>query len=55
MSPWPPYNGLVLNVNKHNVSAQAAYQRRGFAIRGPVVLDIGGGFVMDDFVMARPL
>jgi ribosomal protein S18 acetylase RimI-like enzyme len=46
---------LVLNVNKHNVQAQAAYRKRGFALREAVEVDIGGGFVMDDFVMALPL
>lgn len=46
---------IVLNVNKHNTAAQAAYRRHGFAVREAVVVDIGGGFVMDDFVMARPV
>jgi len=32
-----------------------AYEKHGFAIRESVVVDIGGGFVMDDFVMARSL
>jgi ribosomal protein S18 acetylase RimI-like enzyme len=44
---------LVLNVNKNNLGAIAAYQRNGFAVREPVVVDIGGGFVMDDYVMAK--
>ena len=48
-------SGLVLNVNKHNTAAQRAYERNGFAIRQAVVVDIGGGFVMDDYVMARGL
>ena len=46
---------LVLNVNKHNASALAAYRRHGFEVREAVVVDIGGGFVMDDYVMARAL
>ena len=46
---------IVLNVNKHNTSAQAAYVRAGFGIRSAVVVDIGSGFVMDDYVMARAL
>lgn len=44
---------LILNVNKHNASAIRAYERCGFAIRDAVVVDIGGGHVMDDYVMAR--
>ena len=46
---------LVLNVNKHNAQAIRAYERSGFAVREAVVVDIGGGFVMDDYVMAKPL
>jgi GNAT superfamily N-acetyltransferase len=46
---------LVLNVNKHNASAIAFYERCGFARRESVAVDIGGGFVMDDYVMAKAL
>jgi diamine N-acetyltransferase len=46
---------LILNVNKHNAQAIRAYERYGFAIREAIVNDIGHGFVMDDFVMAKPL
>ena len=46
---------LVLNVNKRNASAIAAYRRCGFAVREEVVVDIGGGYVMDDYVMAKAL
>ena len=46
---------LVLNVNKRNAVALAAYRRRGFTIRESIVADIGGGFVMDDYVMAKLL
>ena len=46
---------LMLNVNKRNEPAIAAYLKRGFTIRDSVVADIGGGFVMDDFVMAKSL
>ncbi len=46
---------LVLNVNKHNIQAIRAYEKHGFAIREAVVVDIGGGFVMDDYVMAMAL
>ena len=46
---------LILAVNKRNTKAIAAYQRNGFVIAESVVTDIGSGFVMDDFVMAKEL
>ena len=46
---------LILNVNKRNASAIAFYERCGLAVREAVVVDIGEGFVMDDYVMAKPL
>jgi ribosomal protein S18 acetylase RimI-like enzyme len=46
---------LMLTVNKRNSQAIAAYHRNGFAITDSVVVDIGGGFVMDDYVMAKEL
>jgi GNAT superfamily N-acetyltransferase len=46
---------LVLTVNKRNAGSIAAYERVGFATREAVVVDIGGGFAMDDYVMAKPL
>lgn len=46
---------LVLNVNKHNDKAIAAYRRAGWTVAGEVVVDIGNGFVMDDYVMAKDL
>jgi ribosomal protein S18 acetylase RimI-like enzyme len=46
---------LILNVNRHNRQAIRAYEKRGFAIRTEVVVDIGNGYVMDDYVMYRTL
>ena len=43
----------ILNVNKQNTASIRAYEHCGFVIRDSVVLDIGGGHVMDDYVMAR--
>ncbi len=40
-----------LTVNKHNSSAIAAYEKLGFKTERESVTDIGGGFVMDDYVM----
>lgn len=46
---------LILAVNKGNAKAIAAYRRNGFDVAESVVNDIGGGFVMDDFIMAKEL
>jgi|ERR1035437_9880397 GNAT superfamily N-acetyltransferase len=46
---------LVLAVNKRNTRAITAYQRNGFGVVESVMADIGGGFVMDDFIMAKDL
>lgn len=46
---------LMLTVNKRNAKAIAAYEKHGFVIRESVVVDIGGGFGMDDYVMVRRL
>lgn len=42
---------LYLQVNRGNTAAIAAYQRYGFTICQAQVFNIGGGFVMDDYVM----
>lgn len=44
---------LVLAVNKNNRSAIAAYWKHGFRIANAVTKDIGGGFIMDDYVMEK--
>ena len=46
---------LLLNVNKRNAGSIAAYRRCGFDVRESVVVDIGAGYLMDDYVMAKPL
>lgn len=46
---------LILSVNKTNRQAIAAYERNGFVVRRSVVVDIGGGFVMDDYVMEKEI
>ena len=47
-------NLLWLTVNKGNPAVKA-YERLGFRIAADLVMDIGGGFVMDDFRMEKPL
>jgi RimJ/RimL family protein N-acetyltransferase len=44
---------VELNVNKRNEQAIKAYERAGFRTVTSVVKHIGGGYVMDDFVMRR--
>lgn len=46
---------LYLQVNKYNHGSVEAYRRMGFAIIRSVKVDIGEGFVMDDYVMSRSL
>jgi len=46
---------IVLRVNKANRIAIAAYERMGFASQGPIVSDIGAGFVMDDYLLKLAL
>lgn len=41
---------LFLNVNKLN-KAQQFYHHYGFSITKDIIIDIGNGFVMDDYVM----
>jgi len=44
---------LWLTVNKDNTDSIAFYQRAGFVIAEPIVMDIGNGFVMDDYRMVK--
>ena len=44
---------ISLTVNKNNISAVKAYEKMGFKNLGPVVQDIGNGFIMDDFRMEK--
>lgn len=43
---------IHLNVNKAN-TAVAFYLRNGFTVAETMILDIGHGFVMDDYVMTK--
>ena len=44
---------IALTVNKNNVGAIRAYEKMGFRNTGPLVQDIGNGFVMDDYAMEK--
>jgi ribosomal protein S18 acetylase RimI-like enzyme len=44
---------LWLQVNKRNTAAIRFYRAAGFEVVRAAVFDIGGGFVMDDYVMEK--
>ena len=44
---------MSLTVNKNNLFAIAFYEKTGFSKVDSVVVDIGGGFLMDDYVMEK--
>ena len=45
---------IWLTCNKHNPSI-AVYKKMGFIVIDECVTDIDGGFVMDDYVLEKPL
>ncbi|HEC04266.1 MAG TPA: GNAT family N-acetyltransferase [Phycisphaerales bacterium] len=44
---------ITLTVNKNNTDTIKAYEKFGFTNEGPVVQDIGNGFIMDDYKMDK--
>jgi RimJ/RimL family protein N-acetyltransferase len=42
-------------VNKNNVNSIKVYEKLGFKKTGPVIQDIGNGFVMDDYKMEKDI
>ena len=46
---------LWLTVNRNNAGSIAFYERAGFRKTNELVTDIGGGFVMDDWRMAKEI
>lgn len=46
---------IYLTVNKNNSRAIKAYKACGFEIEKELCADIGGGFVMDDYVMVKTI
>ena len=45
------FNHIWLTVNKNNSKSIEWYQKRGFIIKENIKIDIGNGFVMDDYLM----
>ncbi len=51
---FPHHNDMMqLNVYKHNAGSIAAYQRMGFVVTDMVTIDIGNGYIQDDYIMQR--
>jgi ribosomal protein S18 acetylase RimI-like enzyme len=46
-------HAVDLTVNRGNARALAFYHKRHFVLTEEIVTDIGGGFVMDDYVLMR--
>ena len=49
------YKSLYLTVNQRNYNAIKAYEKAGFVRTEFKIFDIGGGFVMDDFIYSMEL
>jgi GNAT superfamily N-acetyltransferase len=48
-------SGMYLTVNRGNELGVRAYLGRGFVVVEELAADIGEGFVMDDYIMAKLL
>lgn len=46
-------NKIFLTVNKYNTNSIKTYKKVGFNIIEELVIDIGNGFIMDDFKMEK--
>lgn len=46
---------VALTVNKNNTNSIKAYNKIGFKTLGPIVINIGNGFIMDDYKMEKPI
>lgn len=48
-------NSISLTVNKNNTNSINAYKKMGFVTVESIVMDIGEGYVMDDYKMRKEL
>ncbi|MDO5523508.1 MAG: GNAT family N-acetyltransferase [Bacteroidia bacterium] len=46
---------IYLNVNKYNETAIRFYEKNGFFLAKEEVIDIGNGFIMDDYVFEKTI
>lgn len=49
------FTKINLTVNKYNSNAIKAYKKMGFKTIDSIIVDIGNGFIMDDFVMTKTI
>ncbi len=49
-----PATTVWLTVHKGNADTLAAYEKLGFTLAGEIVIDIGNGYVMDDYRLECP-
>jgi len=47
------FKTLWLTVNKYNTNSIEWYKKQGFTIKKELKIDIGNGFVMDDYLMEK--
>lgn len=48
-------SNIALTVNKNNVDSIKAYEKMGFIKVEPIIIAIGNGFIMDDFLMKKEI
>ena len=48
-------NKIGLTVNKNNTNSIAAYEKIGFINLGPIIKNIGNGYIMDDYKMEKSI
>ena len=49
------FASISLTVNKYNTASIKAYEKMGFKKMKAIVMDIGNGYIMDDFLMEKKL
>jgi len=49
------YQKIWLTVNRYNDNTIKVYEKKGFIKTRTQVADIGNGFVMDDYIMEKPI
>lgn len=52
---WKKMDRIWLTVNRNNLGAITIYKKLGFEVTDSSVTEIGGGFVMDDFIMTKKI
>lgn len=49
------FKSIWLTVNKYNTNSIQWYEKHGFQIKEKVEFDIGNGFIMDDYLLEKPV